>query len=533
MNPEVWSKLLCDDFDKDFILQQITDGVSLFDSSVSPTDCLVNNYFSATSNATQVELEIQKEISEGRYEITNEKPIIVSGLGAIPKSDGSFRLIHDCSRPAGSAANDHAVELPKQKYQSIQDAINAITPGCYLAKVDLKGAYRSLRLNKSQYPFMGLHWKFSGDSNPTFIQEKCMCFGAKAAPSIFHRISQAIRRIMARRGSKIIAYQDDFLAIADTKEQCTETYRDLIKLLRELGFSIAWNKLVDPSQSLIFLGVLFDTCRMSVELPNDKLDKLYNLLLEFHTRTRASRRQLQKLAGKLAYASHVVVEGGRSYLQRIYDTIGTLREPHHKIRLTAGFHADVLFWLQYLKTFNCKRFLQEVKPTIHIFTDACQQGAGIVTPWGWQYLNWSIDMPSLQHAHINIKETVVALLAIYQWAPFIRNCNVLLHSDNKTTESVINKGACHNDFLMHYLRGIFWISKGLNFTLRCLHIPGINNDMADCVSRLHSRGHILHWYSLISQAKPFSPCHLAMLCQQSMSPATLLHLLQAKPWGGL
>ena len=192
MNPEVWSKLLCDDFDKDFILQQITDGVSLFDTSVPPTDCLVNNYFSATSNATQVELEIQKEISEGRYEITNEKPIIVSALGAIPKSDGSFRLIHDC--PAGSAANDQAVELPKQKYQSIQDAINAITPGCYLAKVDLKGAYHSLRLNKSKYPFMGLHWKFSGDSDPTFIQEKCMFSGQKLPlPSFteYHRLSGA------------------------------------------------------------------------------------------------------------------------------------------------------------------------------------------------------------------------------------------------------------------------------------------------------------------------------------------------------
>ena len=153
-------------------------------------------------------------------------------------------------------------------------------------------------------------------------------------------------------------------------------------------------------------------------------------------------------------------------------------------------------------------------------------------PMGWQYLNWSIDMPSLHHAHINIKTSVVALLAIYQWAPFVRNCNVILHSDNKTTESVINKCACHNDFLMHYLCGIFCISKGLNFTVKCLHIPGINNHMADCVSCLHSRGHILYWYSLISQAKPFSPCHLAMLCQNNMFPATLLHLLQAKPWGG-
>ena len=382
MNYDTWKTLLEFDTDRDFILDQIKNGFTLVDSSQCPKPCFVKNYPSARAHSQKVEQEILKEIAEGRYEIIKDKPAIVSAMGAIPKSDGTVRIIHDCSRPAGSAANDYAVDMPKQKYQTIQDAINQITPGCYLAKVDLKGAYRSCKLNTNQYPFMGLHWTFSGDKSPTYIQEKYMCFGAKAAPSIFHRLSQAIRRIMARRGGTIIAYQDDFLVIARSKLQCQLIYRELIQLLRDLGFSIAWNKLVDPTQSLIFLGVLFDTRNMTLDLPQDKLDKLLDMLRTFASRARASRRQLQKLAGKLAYASHVMV-GGRCYLQRIYDMIGPLKQAHHKARLTAGFKADVLFWLHYLSTFSCTRPLVNTKPDIHIYTDACKRGAGMVSPFGW------------------------------------------------------------------------------------------------------------------------------------------------------
>ena len=37
------------------------------------------------------------------------KPELISPLGAIPKTAGGVRLIHDCSRPAGNSLNDFAV----------------------------------------------------------------------------------------------------------------------------------------------------------------------------------------------------------------------------------------------------------------------------------------------------------------------------------------------------------------------------------------------------------------------------------------
>ena len=66
-----------------------------------------------------------------------KKPHIVSALGAIPKKNSpDVRLIHDASRPSGSALNDYAINNPFS-YQSIQDAVNLVTSGCYFAKLDL------------------------------------------------------------------------------------------------------------------------------------------------------------------------------------------------------------------------------------------------------------------------------------------------------------------------------------------------------------------------------------------------------------
>ena len=86
---------------------------------------LVSNHRSATDIHSRpiVEKQIIDEINNHRYKIVPDKPKIVSALGAIPKKGStSMRLIHDCSRPAGSSLNDHACYEPFQ-FQSIQNAV--------------------------------------------------------------------------------------------------------------------------------------------------------------------------------------------------------------------------------------------------------------------------------------------------------------------------------------------------------------------------------------------------------------------------
>ena len=66
-------------------------------------------------------------------------------------------------------------------------------------------------------------------------------------PKIFHRPTQAVRRMMqTRRIPDIIVYLDGFLIIGATREKCQLAF-DSLQRLSDLGFTISVYKLVTPT----------------------------------------------------------------------------------------------------------------------------------------------------------------------------------------------------------------------------------------------------------------------------------------------
>lgn len=159
----------------------------------------------------KVEKQILSEIAEGNYIVRTVKPTIVSALGAIPKPDGGIRLIHDGSMPHGHALNDYA-KAEECQYQSLQEAIDLVKVGYYMANVDLKSAYRSVKTHPTNHEATGLQWTFKGDTHPTYMVDARLPFGSSKAPSIFNRLTQSVRRMMARRGFLVVVYLDDFFS---------------------------------------------------------------------------------------------------------------------------------------------------------------------------------------------------------------------------------------------------------------------------------------------------------------------------------
>ena len=73
-------------------------------------------------------------MEDNNYIPVEKNPTIISTIGAIPKRDGTIRLIQDCSLPTGQSLYDFASKDPCV-YQSIQDVIYLLKPHCYMAKV--------------------------------------------------------------------------------------------------------------------------------------------------------------------------------------------------------------------------------------------------------------------------------------------------------------------------------------------------------------------------------------------------------------
>ena len=434
----------------------------------------------------QASEQIKVEILHGNYVEVKTVPLVISPLGVIEKPGGGIRIIHDCSRPPGGAVNDYAPELDKQRFQSVDCAAKLVKPGWFMAKVDLKSAYRSVNISAHSQLVTGLKWHLGGEWR--YFYDTKLPFGARASPGIFHRLTQAIRRIMSSKGlHNIVAYLDDFFICESSFEKCAETMRILIQLLRQLGFDVNWKKVVDPCQSLVFLGVEISSVDMQVKLPADKLQALKHELLSFAGRKRATKRQLQSLVGKLSWSS-AVIRGGRVFLRRMINAIAVLKRPSHKTRIDDEIRADLHWWIHCMHGFNGKALLLETPTYSAVYTDSCSAGAG--TFWGndWFYCCWNLDCAPAEDLHINEKELMTVVLAAARWCHEWRNQRIYVFSDNTVTVAGVNKGTSRNPLIMECLRYLFWLSVTFNFHLRAIHIKGKYNDKADMLSRLHEPG---------------------------------------------
>ena len=502
----------------------INNGFKIVDFEQPGIKAEMHNYKLTDLHHEAVEAQIKAEIAEHRYIITAEKPKLVSALNVVTKPSGGIRLIHDCSQPAGAAVNDYVSLHTKVRYQTIQNAVDLIKPGSYMAKINLKSAYRSVHLHPSQYAFTGFKWKFKNNDHFTYLYDTALPFGSRKSPSIFHRLSQSVRRMMKRRGYDIVVYLDDFLIVESSFERCLEAMNVLLRLLRQLGFSIAWDKVTGPTQNIIFLGIVIDTVNMILALPEHKVHELLQLLLSYKSKRRASLKQLQKLAGKLVWACSVV-RGGRSFLQRILNTLRPLKIPTHKAKLDIEFQRDIDWWVQCISAFNKKAICPLKREIICVFTDASNEGAGMICDNDWSYINWVRDAAFASAKHINIKETLSAISAVYKWAHKFRNKHIIIYTDSMTTRAILNKGAARESFIMYHLRNVFWLSVLYDFTIECKHIAGTTNIFADSVSRLHECGHRLHWFSITSGGRPFSIAHIEDDWSKNMSNNSLKFLI--------
>ena len=505
---EAWSEMLPSNFPgRENLLFDIRNGFDVINSPVDSSSYIeTNNYRSATNCQAQpyVERQILDELAHDRYGIAATRPHIVSALGALAKNPEKtkFRLIHDASRPQGQSLNDLAINEPF-KYQTIQDVVNRVRPGYWLAKVDLSNAYRAVGIYPSNYSATGIKWQFSGDTKVTYMYDKRLCFGGRRSPAIFNKLSNAVYSIMCARGfDNLVHYCDDWLVISQTMEECRKTVLELIHVLRKLGFQINYGKVEGPRKSLTFLGIHFNTDTMTLALPSGKLMELKSLLRVSIERQKLSRKELQSLIGKLNWASQVIY-GGRFFLRRLIERVNSLKRPSHRTRITRDMRADMHWWIEFLDVWNGTMPMVDNRPGVPLSTDACRLASGAYFNGAWIYTPWVGAWPeAVNELHINYKEVLALEPAVVAWGHLWCNRKVYIHCDNQAAVAIINKGTSKNGLVMESLRRIYWASAVFNFRLKAVYYPGALNTIADRVSRLHEHNGYNNLFNAINNSMP-------------------------------
>ena len=305
----------------------------------------MDNHNSAIKLKDKVEKRLLEEIEDGNYVKMDPSQVkLISPIAALPKQDGDVRLIHDLSYevPGGTSLNANAIK-EDCIYETLEETISQLSPQMYLAKCDLKWAYRAIGISPAEYPLTGLQWQFEGDQKPTTLVDTTLAFGARKSPAHFNRITKAIKRMMVRRGYNCSVFLDDFLLYENSFRKCAASLKTLIALLRSLGFRINWKKVCDPCQKLVFLGVEIDTAENMLSLDPDKVSHLTTDIKALMEKKRLSKKQVQRIAGRLSWASNVHT-WGRAYLGSFFHAIRQLNKSNHKLIMTSAMQHDLAWW---------------------------------------------------------------------------------------------------------------------------------------------------------------------------------------------
>lgn len=481
---EQWNRYLESDVNREFLLSGIADGFKIFDDGVEPGKFCQRNYRSATeSNLLASEKQIQTELDLGRYVIAEIQPLCVSSIGAIPKTNNRVRLIHDMSRPNGGV-NSYVTDT-SVSFSTIDTATKLMSPNCFIAKIDLASAYRSVPVHASCFNMTGLSWIFSDTNEKVYMYDVRLPFGAAKSCKVFQSVSDAVVRIMQRNGYVCTSYIDDFLVIGDTESLCKEALDFLLKLVVDLGLEVNWAKVEQPETVMTFLGVEINTVKRTLALPEKKLQEVRVLLFNWSFRKSATKKDLQKLVGKLNWCARVVT-GGRTFLRNIINCMCKVKQTNHHVRLSASARSDLAWWCKALDLFHGYTGFtcDNTVPSFEFSTDSCLKGAGGHFKNKWFYISWEEDLPEFASSHINVLELKTVEIAAELWAPLWGGKHIRVYSDNSATVACVNKGTSRSPELLNIIQKLFWMSVKYNFRLTAAFIPGKQNILSDRLSRL-------------------------------------------------
>ena len=98
----------------------------------------------------------------------------------------------------------------------------------------------------------------------------------------------------------------------------------------------------------------------------------------------------------------------------------------------------------------------------------------------WSQLKWA---GTVVDSHITVKELVPIVIAAAIWGKHWAGCTVLANCDNAAVVAIINQGSSKNQECMHLMRCLSFIAAQFNFNLVAAHIKGVDNILADALSR--------------------------------------------------
>jgi hypothetical protein len=157
----------------------------------------VNNYPECEAGRAAIRESIADEVRKG---ILRELPYAAQRASALftKEEPGKRRVIRDYSKPAGASINDSA-DAMRFGMMGVQDAQDAMQPFWYMAKTDIKSAYRTVHVHPTHRELLCFKYSPADGEREVYYEDTRSPFGLKNAPETFCRLTAAVRAMMVAR----------------------------------------------------------------------------------------------------------------------------------------------------------------------------------------------------------------------------------------------------------------------------------------------------------------------------------------------
>lgn len=430
------------------------------------------------SNSEIIDIKQQLNKLLNKKVICECEPIkdqFISSFFLVPKPDGSKRLIINLKRL------NEFVNVEHFKIEDTKVVTNILYPGDFMITLDLTDAYYMMSVKKSHRKYLRIY--FLGK----FYEFVCLPFGLCSAPYVFTKIMKpVILYLRFKLGLLSVVYLDDFLLLDKSYNRCLKNLQKTVFILESLGFLINKEKSCTvPSQVRKFLGLIFDSKNMQIQLPEDKKSVILNQILKFERLSDCKIRDFAELIGSLVFAS-TALKYSPVYIKNLErEKFLALKRnsENYEARMVLDqkvLKDDFTWWKENIshsfnpiKTFDFK---------IEIFTDSSLDGWGANIKGDRTHGFWKAEERGL---HINILELKAAFFGLVCYAKNLRNCDILLRIDNTTAISYINRmGGIQFPILNGIAREIWQWCERRDLWIFASYIKSKDNVIADHESRV-------------------------------------------------
>ena len=477
--------------DKDYVIDGFQHG---FRIGVNDNNVKLRSLVQRTASSIDMTLvtKLNSELAAGRvlgpYRAQPIPGMQVSPLYTIPKKEeGKYRMIHDLSQPKTGSVNDNiAPEMSTVQYCSVADVVRHIQDSgdrdYFMAKVDMKDAYRSVPIHKQDWRFLGM--KIADK----YFVDRCLPMGLRSSCTIYQRISDALAwSFMGGSPSTFIAnYLDDFLLITTSRQACQTLLDEVMVKCEFMGVPVNAEKTVTATKSLTFLGIGIDVKSRVLFIPEDRRLELIQDIQAFCAVKTQKVNKFQIMIGKLNFICQIVMPG-RCFLRSSIDQLkGILSSNKYaQRRVTKDIVMDLRVWQSFLREAVVKPFdfiVCDRPPDYDMVSDASGSiGFGCYMDNEWFSGEW--QDPWWKEQNISLLELYPIFVALHLWKAKLENKIILVRTDNEALVAVLTNLYSRHSRINKLLKIIALLTMSNNTLLRLEHIRGVDNTWADKLSR--------------------------------------------------